>query len=72
MAQRTPVQRGVTPSGTGSDRRTHRDILLSLVMRRQGAGVTRGRLGSRVATIWVLHVGRLTLPGTQLPNVGLP
>ena len=39
-------------------------------MRRQGAGVTRGRLGSRVATIWVLHVGRLTLPGTQLPNVG--
>ena len=51
---------------------THRDILLSPVMRRQGAGVTRGRLGSRVATIWVLHVGRLTLPGTQLPNVGLP
>jgi hypothetical protein len=34
--------------------------------------VTRGRFGSRRATIWVLHVGRLTMPGTQLPNVGLP
>src|SRR4051812_19594958 len=51
---------------------SHRDILLSPVMRRQGAGVTRGRFGSRLATIWVLHVGRLTMPGTQLPNVGLP
>src|SRR3954464_13794605 len=51
---------------------SHRDILLSPVMRRQGAGVTRGRFGSRRATIWVLHVGRLTMPGTQLPNVGLP
>jgi uncharacterized protein YkwD len=51
---------------------SHRDILLSPVMRRQGAGVTRGRLGSRIATIWVLHVGRLTMPGTQLPNVSLP
>ena len=51
---------------------SHREILLSPVMRRQGAGVTRGRFGSRRAVIWVLHVGRLTLPGTQLPNVGLP
>jgi uncharacterized protein YkwD len=51
---------------------THRDILLSPLMRRQGAGVTRGRLGSRRATIWVLHVGRLTLPGPKLPTVGLP
>lgn len=50
---------------------SHRDILLSPVMRRQGAGVTRGRYGSRRAVIWVLHVGRLSLPGTQLPNVGL-
>jgi uncharacterized protein YkwD len=51
---------------------THRGILLSAVMRRQGAGVTRGRFGSSRAVIWVLHVGRLALPGTQLPNVGLP
>ena len=51
---------------------SHRDILLSPVMRRQGAGVTRGRYGSSRAVIWVLHVGRLTLPGTQLPNVQLP
>ena len=51
---------------------SHRAILLSPVMRRQGAGATRGRFGSRRAVIWVLHVGRLTLPGTQLPNVGLP
>jgi uncharacterized protein YkwD len=51
---------------------THRAILLSPVMRRQGAGVTRGRFGSRAATIWVLHVGRLTLPGPRLPSVQLP
>jgi uncharacterized protein YkwD len=51
---------------------SHRAILLSSMMRRQGAGVTRGRFGSGRATIWVLHVGRLTMPGTQLPNVGLP
>jgi uncharacterized protein YkwD len=51
---------------------SHRAIVLSPVMRRQGAGVTRGRFGSRKATIWVLHAGRLTLPGTQLPNIGLP
>ena len=51
---------------------SHRAILLSSTMRRQGAGVTRGRYGSGRAVIWVLHVGRLALPGTQLPNVGLP
>jgi uncharacterized protein YkwD len=51
---------------------SHRDILLSPVMRRQGAGVTRGRFGSGRAVVWVLHVGRLSLPGTRLPNVGLP
>jgi uncharacterized protein YkwD len=51
---------------------THRAILLSPVMRRQGAGVTRGMFGSRRAVVWVLHVGRLTMPGTQLPHVGLP
>jgi uncharacterized protein YkwD len=50
---------------------SHRDILLSPVMRRQGAGVTRGRYGSSRAVIWVLHVGRLSLPSTQLPNVGI-
>jgi uncharacterized protein YkwD len=52
---------------------SHRAILLSPVMRRQGAGVTRGRFGSRRAVIWVLHVGRLRMPGTpQLPNIQLP
>jgi uncharacterized protein YkwD len=51
---------------------SHRAIVLSPTMRRQGAGVTRGRFGSRRATIWVLHAGRLTLPGTHVPNVGLP
>jgi uncharacterized protein YkwD len=54
------------------DSPSHRDILLSPVMRRQGAGVSRGRFGSGRATIWVLHVGRLTLPSPSLPNVGLP
>jgi uncharacterized protein YkwD len=51
---------------------SHRAILLSPVMRRQGAGVTRGRFGSGRAVIWVLHVGRLSMPGTQLPSIGLP
>jgi uncharacterized protein YkwD len=51
---------------------SHRAIVLSPVMRRQGAGVTRGRYGGRPATIWVLHVGRLTMPGSQLPDVRLP
>jgi uncharacterized protein YkwD len=50
----------------------HRAILLSAMMRRAGAGVTRGRYGSRAATIWVLHAGRLTLPAPKLPSVGLP
>jgi uncharacterized protein YkwD len=51
---------------------SHRAIVLSPVMRRQGAGVTRGRYGGARATIWVLHVGRLTMPGSQLPDVRLP
>jgi len=51
---------------------SHRAILLSPVMRRQGAGVTRGRFGSSRAVVWVLHVGRLTLPGPSLPDIQLP
>jgi uncharacterized protein YkwD len=51
---------------------SHRAILLSPVMRREGAGLTRGRFGSRRAVMWVLHVGRLTMAGTRLPNVQLP
>jgi uncharacterized protein YkwD len=51
---------------------THRAILLSAVMRRQGAGVTRGRFRGPRATMWVLHVGRLSMPGVQPPNVQLP
>jgi uncharacterized protein YkwD len=50
----------------------HRAILLSAMMRRQGAGVTRGRFGSSRAVVWVLHVGRLSLPGPSLPDVRLP
>ena len=50
---------------------SHRAIVLSPVMRWQGAGVTRGRLGATRATIWVLHVGRLHPPGVRLPNIGL-
>jgi uncharacterized protein YkwD len=51
---------------------SHRAIVLSPVMRRQGAGVTRGRFGSSRAVVWVLHVGRLSLPGPSLPNIQLP
>jgi uncharacterized protein YkwD len=51
---------------------SHRAIVLSPTMQRQGAGVTRGRFGSRRSTIWVLHVGRIHPPGTTLPNVSLP
>jgi uncharacterized protein YkwD len=51
---------------------SHRAILLSPVMRRQGAGVTRGRFGAARATIWVLHVGRLHLPERSLPEIRLP
>jgi uncharacterized protein YkwD len=51
---------------------SHRAIVLSPIMRWQGAGVTRGRLGATRATIWVLHVGRVHPPGVELPNIGLP
>jgi uncharacterized protein YkwD len=51
---------------------SHRAIVLSPVMRWQGAGVTRGRLGATRATIWVLQVGRVHPPGVELPNIGLP
>jgi len=50
----------------------HRAIVLSSVMRLQGAGVTRGRMGSRRATVWVLHVGRIHPPGAQLTSLPLP
>jgi uncharacterized protein YkwD len=48
---------------------THRSILLSSVMRRQGAGVKRGLFGSSRATIWVLHVGRIHAVGSSLPSL---
>ena len=51
---------------------SHRAVILSPVMRFQGTGVTRGRLGASRATIWVLHVGRLRPPGVQLPSLPLP
>ena len=50
----------------------HRAIVLSPVMRWQGTGVTRGRMGAMRATVWVLHVGKLRPPGVNVPNVGLP
>jgi len=37
----------------------HRALVLSSTMRWMGTGVTRGRLGSTAATVWVLQVGRL-------------
>jgi uncharacterized protein YkwD len=51
---------------------SHRAIVLSPVMRWQGAGVTRGRFGATRATMWVLHTGRVHPPGATLPNIGLP
>ena len=36
---------------------THRAILLSRSFRWVGIGLARGRLGSRVVTAWVAHVG---------------
>jgi len=50
----------------------HRAIVLSPVMRWQGTGVTRGRMGAMRATVWVLHVGRIHPPGVNLPNPRLP
>ena len=35
----------------------HRAVLLSSSFRKVGMGLARGRLGSRVATTWVAHVG---------------
>jgi uncharacterized protein YkwD len=35
----------------------HRAVLLSRTFRWVGMGLARGRLGSRVATAWVAHVG---------------
>ena len=37
----------------------HRALVLSSTMRWMGTGVTRGRLGAKPATVWVLQVGRL-------------
>ncbi|HEY1275773.1 MAG TPA: CAP domain-containing protein [Thermoleophilaceae bacterium] len=35
----------------------HRAVILSPLFRWLGAGLARGRLGGRVATVWVLHAG---------------
>ena len=35
----------------------HRAVLLSSAYRWVGMGVARGRLGSRLVTVWVAHVG---------------
>jgi uncharacterized protein YkwD len=36
---------------------SHRAVLLSPRFKWLGAGMARGRLGGRVATVWVLHAG---------------
>jgi uncharacterized protein YkwD len=36
---------------------THRTVLLSSSYRWVGMGIARGRIGSRVVTVWVAHVG---------------
>ena len=51
---------------------SHRAIVLSPVMRWQGAGVNRGRMGAMRATVWVLHVGRVHPPGVKVPSLPLP
>ena len=37
---------------------THRAVLLSAGFRWVGMGVARGKIGSRLVTVWVAHVGR--------------
>ena len=71
MALGAPVRRARLAAAVAGVA-AHRAIVLSPTMRRQGVGVTRGRFGGREATIWVLHAGRLALPGTQLPDIQLP
>ena len=51
---------------------SHRALVLSRVMRWQGAGVRRGKIGATRATVWVLHVGRIHPPGVNLPSRQLP
>jgi uncharacterized protein YkwD len=36
---------------------THRGVLLSSRFRWVGMGIARGRIGSRLVTVWVAHVG---------------
>jgi uncharacterized protein YkwD len=36
---------------------THRAVLLSRGYRWVGMGIARGRIGSRIVTVWVAHVG---------------
>jgi uncharacterized protein YkwD len=36
---------------------THRAVLLSASFRYVGMGIARGRLGSKLVTVWVAHVG---------------
>jgi uncharacterized protein YkwD len=37
---------------------THRAVLLSAAYRWVGMGIARGKIGARVVTVWVAHVGR--------------
>lgn len=47
----------------------HRAIVLSPTVGRIGTGVTRGRMASSRATVWVLHVGRLRPATPTLPSL---
>jgi uncharacterized protein YkwD len=50
----------------------HRMLVLTTTMHWAGAGVTRGRMGARPETIWVLHLGSLRAPDVAVPDPGLP
>jgi uncharacterized protein YkwD len=50
----------------------HRALVLSPAMQWAGTGVTRGRMGTRLATLWVLHVGTLRAQGGERSRLSLP
>ena len=47
----------------------HRSIVLSPVMGSFGTGVTRGRMGTTPATVWVLQVGKLAPEAPTAPTL---
>lgn len=43
--------------GAWMSSQTHRSVLLERAYRYVGMGIARGRIGSRLVTVWVAHVG---------------